>query len=75
MLAEDKVTDIYCRTDNFCKEFASQLEKFIVGHEKNKYINKHNRINDAKIMSTHILLYTVCFRYFKHYYLQYYVST
>ncbi len=30
MFLEAKVTEIYCMTDDFCKEFAVQQEKYMV---------------------------------------------
>ena len=30
MFAEAKVTEIYCMTDDFCKEFTLQQEKYMV---------------------------------------------
>ena len=31
MFSEDKVTEIYCMADDFCKEFAKVQEKYMMG--------------------------------------------
>ena len=46
MFWETKVTEIYCITDNFCKEFAIQQEKYMVKDTSHKHLNKPNWIID-----------------------------
>jgi len=50
MFSETKITEIYCMTDDFCKEFTSQQEKYMVGDKKHQYRNKPNRMSDLEIM-------------------------
>ena len=50
MFPESKVTEIYCMADDFCKEFALQQEKYMIGDKKQNHRNKPNRMNDAEIM-------------------------
>ncbi|MEY8687290.1 hypothetical protein AB9N12_14545 [Bacteroides sp. AN502(2024)] len=40
MFSEDKVTDIYCMADDFCKEFALQQAKYMVAEKNHKHRNK-----------------------------------
>ena len=40
MFSEAKVTEIYCMTDDFYKEFALQQEKFMVKDKSCKHCNK-----------------------------------
>lgn len=50
MFNEDKVTEIYCIVDDFCKEFASQQEKYLI-EEKEVLLpfdNLHLIINDKR---------------------------
>lgn len=40
MFSEFKVAEIYCMTDDFCKEFALQQEKYMVEDKKQKHCDK-----------------------------------
>ena len=71
MFPESKVTEIYCMADDFCKEFALQQEKYMIGDKKQNHRNKPNRMNDAEIMVILILFHSGGFRCFKHYYKEY----
>ena len=71
MFSEAKVTEIYCMTDDFCKEFALQQEKYMVEDTTHKHRHKPNRMNDAEIMVILILFHSGGFRCFKHYYKEY----
>ncbi len=44
MFSEAKVTEIYCMTDDFCKEFAIQQEKYMVKDTLHKHRYKPNRV-------------------------------
>lgn len=68
MFSESKVTEIYGITDDFCKEFALQQEKYMIEDRKQKHRNKPNRMSDAEIMVIFILFHSGGFRCFKHYY-------
>ena len=71
MFSEDKVTEIYCMADDFCKEFARVQEKYMVEDKNHKHRNKPNRMSDAEIMVILILFHSGGFRCFKHYYKEY----
>ena len=43
MFPESKVTEIYCMTDDFCKEFSFQQEKYMIEDKKIGHRNKPNR--------------------------------
>ena len=70
MFSEAKVTEIYCLTDDFCKEFARHQEIYMLKNtNKNvKYRNKPNRMSDAEIMLIMILFHSRGYRCFKHFY-------
>ena len=67
MFSEAKVTEIYCMSDDFCKEFAKVPERYIVEDGNHKHWNKPNRMSDVKIMVILILFHSEGFRCFKHY--------
>lgn len=71
MFSESKVTEIYCMTDDFCKEFILQQEKYMVKEQVHKHRNKPNRMSDAEIMVILILFHSGGFRCFKYYYKEY----
>ena len=71
MFLEDKVTEIYCMADDFCKEFAKVQEKYMVKDRNHKHRNKLNRMNDMEIIVILILFHSGGFRCFKHYYKEY----
>lgn len=54
-------------SDDFCKEFAIQQEKYMIKDTSHKHRNKPNRMSDAEIMVILILFHSGGFRCFKHY--------
>ena len=50
MFPESGVTETYCMTDDFCKEFTLQQGKYMIEDKKTKHRNKPNRMSDAEIM-------------------------
>ena len=71
MFTENKITEIYCMADDFCKEFSRQQEKYMLEDGKDKHRNKPNRINNAEIIVILLLFHSGGFRCFKHYYKEY----
>ena len=57
MFSEAKVTEIYCRADDFCKEFAKVQEKYMVEDRNQKHRNKPNRMSDTEIRGILILFH------------------
>lgn len=58
MFTESKVTEIYCMTDDFCKEFAFQQEKHMLEEKNRWHRNKPNRISDEELMVILILFHS-----------------
>jgi len=50
IFAKNKITEIYCMTNDFCKEFSRQQEKYMLEDGKGKHRDKPNRINNAEIL-------------------------
>ena len=73
MFSEDKVTDIFCLADEFCKFFDAQQEKSMLKapQDGKRHRRKPNRMSDAEIIVILIHLHSGGFRCFKHYYLHY----
>ena len=62
MFPKSKVTEIYCMTDDFCKEFSFQQEKYMIEDKKIGHRNKPNRMSDAEMMVILILFHSGGFR-------------
>ena len=70
MFSKDKVTEIFCLTDEFCKFFDAQQEKSMleVTQDRKRHRRKPNRMSDAEIIVILIHFHSGGFRCFKHYY-------
>lgn len=71
MLTADKITEIYCIIDDFCKEFAKEQENSVKIDDGKKHRNRKCRMSDAEIMTILLCFHFNTFRNFKHYYLHY----
>jgi hypothetical protein len=71
MFTEDKVTEIYCLADDFCKLFDSQMKKYMFSDEKDARKRKYHReptMKEAEVMTIMILFHASGYRCLKHYY-------
>jgi hypothetical protein len=72
MLTQDKITEIYCIADDFCKEFAQEFEKLQkLPEDGKKHRNRSCEMSDSEIMTILLLFHFGSFKNFKHYYLHY----
>jgi len=72
MLTRDKITEIYCIADDFCKEFALEIKKLKMLPEKEKKRrNRSCEMSDSEIITILLLFHFGTFKNFKHYYLHY----
>ena len=55
MITENKITEIFCLADDFCKYFSSELKKYQLSDGK-KHRNKPGRLSDA----SNTILNAVC---------------
>ena len=72
MITKDKVTEIFCIADDFCKEFDKEAAK--TGLESPKEARRRNRswrMSRSEIMTILICFHFGSFRNFKHYCLFY----
>jgi hypothetical protein len=72
MLTPDKITEIFCIADDFCKEYASEVKKHqtLPSHGK-KCRNRPCEMSDAEIITILLCFHFGSFRNFKHFYLFY----
>ena len=72
MLTNDKITEIYCIVDDFCKEFASEIKKHQLPSEGGKKRrNRSCEMSGSEIMTILLLFHFGTFKNFKHFYLHY----
>lgn len=74
MITEDKVTEIFCVADDFCKEFEKEIKKNAIPQGKTdgkapRRRNRKGRMSDAEIITILICFHFNTYRNFKHYYL------
>ena len=72
MLTQDKIIEIYCIADDFCKEFAQEFKKLkTLPDVGKKRRNRSCEMSDSEIMTILLLFHFGTFKNFKHYYLHY----
>ena len=71
MIAESKVTEIFCMADDFCKEFEVEMAKNALpsSPEAPKCRRRKRMMSDAEVISILIRFHFNTYRNFKHYYL------
>lgn len=70
MFDTNKITEIFCICDDFCKNFDAEVNKHAVESSKYHGCGKRKpKISDAEIITILILFHTNTFRNFKHYYI------
>ena len=70
MITDNKITEIFCLADDFCKYFSSELKNHQIGDGK-VHRNKPGRLSDAEVITILILFHSKGFRCLKHFYTQY----
>lgn len=72
MLTPDKITEIFCITDDFCKEYEKEIsKKQILQSDGKKHRNRSCEMSDSEIMTILLMFHFGTFKNFKHYYLHY----
>ncbi len=61
MIIENKITEIFCLADDFCKYFSSELKKYQLSDGK-KHRNKPGRLSDAEVITILILFHSKGFQ-------------
>lgn len=73
MLTKDKITEIFCIADDFCREFDENIKEFTLESsiDGKKHRNRKGMMSDSEIITILICFHFNTFRNFKHYYLFY----
>ena len=67
MICFDKITDLFCITDEFCKNFEKTTTSFLIGNKP----KRKPRMNTAEVITIYYLFHLSGFRCFKHFYIFY----
>ena len=70
MITEDKITEIFCIADDFCKVFDAQMAKYTFKVEGKRKYHRESRMSKAEIMVIMILFHSSGYRCLKHFYLE-----
>ncbi len=57
MITEDKVTEIFCIADDFCKVFDAQMEKYTIKSNLKRKYHRESTMSKAEIMVIIILFH------------------
>ena len=70
MFTEDKVTEIFCMADDFCKFYDAMMDKYtILAPQKRRY-HRDGTFSKAEVMMIMILFHNSGYRCLKHFYLE-----
>ena len=67
MICFDKVTEIFCIVDEFCKNFDKETSKFLLGNKS----KRPPKMNSSEVITIILLFHLSGFRTFKHFYVFY----
>ena len=70
MFTEDKVTEIFCMADDFCKFFDSMMAKYTIPTPKKHKYHRSGTLSKAEVMVIMILFHGSGYRCLKHFYLE-----
>ena len=62
MITDDKVTEIFCIADDFCKVFYAQMAKYTFKAERKRKYHRESRMSKAEIMVIMILFHSSWYR-------------
>src|SRR3712207_8740053 len=70
MITEDKVTEIFCIADDFCKFFDAMMAKYTLKPFNKRKYHRDSTMSKAEIMLIMILFHDSGYRCLKHFYLE-----
>ena len=70
MITEDKVTELFCIADDFCKFFDAMMEKYTLKSDKKRQYHRKSTMSKAEIMVIMILFHDSGYRCLKHFYIE-----
>ena len=70
MITEDKITEIFCMADDFCKFFDAMIAKYTLKPTGKRKYHRSSTMSKAEVMLIMILFHDSGYRCFKHFYLE-----
>lgn len=67
MICFDKITDLFCITDEFCKNFEKATASFLIGNKP----KRKPKMSTSEVITIYYLFHLSGFRCFKHFYIFY----
>ncbi len=71
MLTADKVTELFCMADDFCKFFDKMTAKYTLKSGNKRPYHRDSTLSKAEIMLIMILFHDSGYRCLKHFYLEF----
>src|SRR5690554_5058879 len=69
MLSQDKITQIFCSIDDFCKDFVPNWQNYLISNGKKR--NRKSNLCLSEIITIQVLFHVSGYRNFKTFYLDY----
>ena len=70
MITEDKVTELFCIADDFCKFFDAMMAKYTFKPSRKRYYHRDSTLSRSEVMLIMILFHDFGYRCLKHFYLE-----
>ena len=70
IITKDKVTEIFCMADDFCKFFDAMTTKYTLKPTGKRKYHRSSTMSKAEVMLIMILFHDSGYRCFKHFYLE-----
>ena len=70
MITEDKVTEIFCMADDFCKFFDAMTAKYTLKPTGKRKYHRDSTMSKSEVMLIMILFHDSGYHCFKHFYLE-----
>ena len=70
MFTEDKITEIFCMADDFCKFYDAMMAKYTIKEAKTRVYHRDMTLSKAEVMVITILFHGSGYRCLKHFYLE-----
>lgn len=70
MITEDKVTELFCMADDFCKFFDAMMKKYTLKSDNKRAYHRDSTMSKSEIMLIIILFHDSGYRCLKHFYVE-----
>ena len=70
MITEDKVTELFCIADDFCKFFDAMMSKYTIKEAKKRAYHRDSTLSKSEVMLILILFHDSGYRCLKHFYIE-----